>query len=96
MAAKCYDESIEAAKSHKFIHEEAMTNELAGIFLTELGKRQEAHSYFKQAMACYKKWGAPVVARRIAATIGMEFRTELNLTDPSDVGVHVGVEKMLC
>lgn len=96
MAAKCYDESIEAAKNHTFINEEAMTNELAGIFLTELGKRQEAHSYFKQAMTCYKKWGAPVVARRIAATIGMEFRTELNLTDPSDVGVHVGVEKMLC
>jgi hypothetical protein len=75
-AAKCYDESIEAAQNHKFIHEEAMANELAGMFLSELGNCEQAMNYFKQALSCYRTWGAPVVARRIEATIGMELHTE--------------------
>lgn len=75
-AEKCYVESIEAAKNHLFIHEEGMANELAGMFLFELGKCEQSHSCFQQAIACYKKWGAPVVARRIEATIGTELHSE--------------------
>ena len=80
-AAKLYVESIEAAKRHKFIHEEAIANELAGIFQCELGKWDQAHSHFEQAMVCYETWGAPVAARRIQATIRMELNAESKHTD---------------
>lgn len=75
-AEKFYNESIEAAKNHMFLHEEAMANELAGMFLFELGKSEQSYSCFQQAIACYKKWGAPVVARRIEAAIQTELHSE--------------------
>jgi predicted ATPase len=72
-AAVCYEASIVAAREHKFIHEEGMANELAGIFYLELGSRQRSYSYFKQSVVCYQKWGASVIASRIEATIDQEF-----------------------
>lgn len=72
MAADCYDASITAARDHKFIHEEGMANELAGIFYLEQGKYQSALAYFTQSVLSYKKWGAPAIARRIEAVIEHE------------------------
>jgi predicted ATPase len=68
-AATYYDASIKAAHEHKFIHEEAMANELAGIFYWELGSHQRALVYFKQSIVCYKKWGASAIAREIESRI---------------------------
>ena len=72
-AATCYDASILAAKEHKFIHEEAIANELAGIFFLEQGNYQRSLTCLKQAIACYKKWGAPAVTRRIESMVEEEF-----------------------
>jgi len=72
-AAVCYEASIVAARDHKFIHEEAMANELAGIFYLELGLRRKSYPYFKQSIVCYQKWGAPAITRRIEAMIENEF-----------------------
>jgi hypothetical protein len=72
-AATCYEASIKAAKDHKFIHEEAMANELAALFYLEQGNCQRALSYFRQSFVCFQKWGAPVIARRIEARIEQEF-----------------------
>lgn len=69
----CYESSIVAARDHRFIHEEAMANELAGTFHLELRSRQRSYSYFKQSIVCYQKWGAPAIARRIEAAIEKEF-----------------------
>jgi tetratricopeptide (TPR) repeat protein len=69
----CYDASIQAAHEHKFINEEAMANELAGIFYWELGSHQRALVYFKQSIVCYKKWGASAIARVIESRIGKIF-----------------------
>jgi tetratricopeptide (TPR) repeat protein len=65
VAATCYEASIEAARKHKFIHEEAFANELAGLFFLEEGQRQKALSYFKQSAECYRVWGAFAIARRV-------------------------------
>ncbi len=73
MAAISYDASIMAAKEHKFIHEEATANELAGIFYSEQGHRQRALSYFLQSVVCYKKWGASAIAREVEAKIEKQF-----------------------
>ena len=72
-AATCYDASILAAKEHKFIHEEAIANELAGLFFLEQGNYQRSLTCLKQAIVCYKKWGAPAVTRRIESMVEEEF-----------------------
>ena len=54
-AATLYEASVEAAKLHKFIHEEAIASECAGIFFLERGLRQKSLSYFKHASECFKE-----------------------------------------
>lgn len=73
MATICYKASIEAAHKHKFIHEEAIANELAGIFFLDLGQRKKSLSCLKQSTACYQAWGAFAVARRVESFIEKEF-----------------------
>ena len=72
-AATCYEASIIAAKEHKFIHEEATANELAGIFYLEQGHRERALSYLLQSVVCYKKWGASAIARTVEARIEKQY-----------------------
>ena len=75
MAATCYEASIKAAHDHKFIHEEAIANELAGYFFLEDGQLEKSLSFFKQSAACYRTWGAFFVARRVECFIEKEFST---------------------
>ena len=77
-----YEASIEAAKAHKFIHEEAVACELAGRFFLERDQRQKSCMYFKRSIACYEKWGALVVAKRIRGVVEKEFGSEFE--DPTD------------
>ncbi|KAL7430231.1 hypothetical protein ACHAXH_004516 [Discostella pseudostelligera] len=86
-AAICYEASISTAMEHKFIHEEAMGNELAGIFHLELGSRQRSYSYLKQSMVCYQKWGAPAIVRRIEAMIANEFRMDIMQVVPNEIAI---------
>ncbi|UKO97663.1 trifunctional serine/threonine-protein kinase/ATP-binding protein/sensor histidine kinase [Nostoc sp. UHCC 0870] len=53
-----YERSIKLAKEHKFIHEEALANELAAKFYLEWGKPKIAQSYLTDAYYCYSRWGA--------------------------------------
>jgi hypothetical protein len=75
VAATCYEASIKAAHEHKFIQEEAIANELAGLFFLEEGQRQKALSCFKQSTECYRVWGAFAIARRVQAFVEKEFGT---------------------
>jgi hypothetical protein len=76
-AALFYEASIKAAQEHRFIHEEAMAHELAGIFFLERGQRQMSHSYFKNSISCYQNWGAFAVVKRIETFIQTEFGSDL-------------------
>ncbi|KAL7427037.1 hypothetical protein ACHAXH_001319 [Discostella pseudostelligera] len=96
-AATYYNESINAAKQHKFIHEEAMANELAGIFYSEQGIYPQSLSYFKQAVECYRKWGASVIARELEIRIEEQFGKEsMYTTGPIDAVVVPNVASQLC
>jgi len=58
-AAKTYyEKAIAAAKSHKFVHEEALACELAGYFHLELGDNEKATKHFLLAHEKYHEWGA--------------------------------------
>jgi len=86
-AAICYEASIVAAMEHKFIHEEAMGNELAGLFHLELGSRQRSYSYLKQSIVCYRKWGAPAIVRRIESMIANEFCMDIMQDLPKEIAI---------
>jgi tetratricopeptide (TPR) repeat protein len=90
-AATCYDASIQAATKHKFIHEEAIANKLAGVFYSEQGNYQKSLLCLKQSIACYKKWGAISVARRIEE-VG---KVSMHTTEPYDDLMVSGVAPTL-
>jgi predicted ATPase/signal transduction histidine kinase len=59
-AMELYDQAIKGAKENKFIHEEALANELAAKFYLATGKEKIAQTYLIDAYYCYSRWGARV------------------------------------
>ncbi len=57
-AGDWYDRAIVAAKENKYIHEEALANELAAQFYLNWGKEKVAAGYMQEAYYCYTRWGA--------------------------------------
>lgn len=53
-----YDAAITMSQSSKFIHEEALTCELAGNHFERKNKNKEAVSFYEKAEKCYREWGA--------------------------------------
>ena len=57
-AIDLYDRAILGAKTHEFIQEEAIANELAAKFYRDWGKVKIAAIYMQAAYYCYVLWGA--------------------------------------
>ncbi|MEH2056589.1 MAG: AAA family ATPase [Nostoc sp.] len=57
-ASECYDQAINLAKTHQFINEEALANELAAKFYLDWGKQRIAGEYMIEAYYSYIRWGA--------------------------------------
>ncbi|MEH2264288.1 trifunctional serine/threonine-protein kinase/ATP-binding protein/sensor histidine kinase [Nostoc sp.] len=58
VASEYYDEAIALAKTHQFINEEALANELAAKFYLDWGKQRIAGEYMIEAYYSYIRWGA--------------------------------------
>jgi predicted ATPase/signal transduction histidine kinase len=58
LAMDLYDRSIAGAKAHKYLQEEALSNELAAKFYLARGKEKIAAIYLQEAYYCYARWGA--------------------------------------
>ena len=67
LAERLYDDAISSSKTHKFVNEEALANELAGHFYLETGRRNRSVHYFSQAFEKYNEWGAVAKANTLAA-----------------------------
>ncbi|MCC5638228.1 trifunctional serine/threonine-protein kinase/ATP-binding protein/sensor histidine kinase [Nostoc sp. CHAB 5844] len=57
-AIEYYERAILAAKENKYLHEEALSNELAAKFYLNWGKEKIAQTYMQEAYYCYARWGA--------------------------------------
>jgi predicted ATPase len=57
-AIELYDLAISGAKTHKYLQEEAIGNELAAKFYSERGQETIAANYLQKAYYCYVRWGA--------------------------------------
>ena len=82
-AASFYERSIRSAREHKFIHEEAIASELAGIFFLERGLREKSLHLFLHSIWSYKTWGALAVAKRVETFIVGKFGSVVMQVVPS-------------
>ncbi|MHB8111255.1 MAG: protein kinase domain-containing protein [Syntrophorhabdaceae bacterium] len=53
-----YDQAIKLAGENKYLHEEAISNELAGLFYLSINKKRIASVYLSDARYLYQRWGA--------------------------------------
>jgi hypothetical protein len=77
-AGPLYVNAILSAREHKFIHEEAIASELAGMFYFDRGFHQESSSCLLHSVDCYGKWGAHAVARRVESFIECNFGRDID------------------
>ncbi|KAK1733892.1 putative AAA ATPase [Skeletonema marinoi] len=59
-AVALYNAAIASAKKSKFIHEQGLACERAGLYYKKMGCTRDALVHFQQAHACYKEWGSSV------------------------------------
>ncbi|MEC4819434.1 MAG: ATP-binding protein, partial [Scytonema sp. PMC 1069.18] len=57
-AIECYEQAIELAKKHEYIHEASLANELAAKFYLNWRKPKIAQSFLTEAYYGYSRWGA--------------------------------------
>lgn len=57
-AMEHYDLAIAQAKTHGYVQDEALSNELAAKFYLSWGKQKVAAGYMQEAYYCYAHWGA--------------------------------------
>lgn len=64
-AETLYDAAILSSKTHKFVNEEALANEMAGHFFLDTGRKNRSVSYFMRAFEKYNEWGAVAKANML-------------------------------
>jgi predicted ATPase/signal transduction histidine kinase/FixJ family two-component response regulator len=66
-AAARYDEAIELAREHRFLHIEALATQLAAEFRLQMGKSHLGALYLREARDAYARWGAYAVVDHLSA-----------------------------
>ena len=82
-AASFYQKSIRSARENKFIHEEAIASELAGLFYLDRGLREKSLHLFLHSIWSYKTWGALAIAKRVETFIVGKFGSVVMQVVPS-------------
>jgi PAS domain S-box-containing protein len=64
-AMRLYEEAIRSARDHGFVQHEGLADELAARFYAARGFETIAQAYFRNARACYRRWGAEGKVRQL-------------------------------
>jgi PAS domain S-box-containing protein len=64
-AQELYDKAIREAHKYGFVHNQAISNEIAGRFYAERGYEKIAANHLRAARACYLRWGADGKVRQL-------------------------------
>ena len=79
-AQDLYEKAIRSARTHGFVHNEAIANELAGRFYARRGYDNVATTYLREARYCYVRWGADGKVRQLDQ-LYPHLRAEKSLSD---------------
>jgi len=66
-ASARYDEAIELAREHRFLHIEALAIQLAAEFRLETGRSHVGALYLREARDAFARWGASAVVAHLGA-----------------------------
>ena len=75
-ASLFYEKAMHSAHEHKFINDEAIASELAGVFFCKRELHAKAQSILLHAVQCYKTWGALAVAKRVETFIANKYGSD--------------------
>merc|ERR1712194_839034 len=64
-AKASYAAAIISARSSRFVHEQGLACELAGLHYKKIGDNRSAMGYLKQAKQCYADWGSQMKVNSI-------------------------------
>ncbi|KAL7461106.1 hypothetical protein ACHAXS_001539 [Conticribra weissflogii] len=78
-AQKYYEDATRSAQTHQFIHEEAISHELAGLFYLDKGQHEKSRQSLSMSIGCFKLWGASAVVERLSWFIRDKFESVSNL-----------------
>jgi PAS domain S-box-containing protein len=81
-AERLYEQAIRSAHANGFVHNEALTNELAASFYAARGFEKIAHVYLRDARNCYLHWGAAGKVRQLDE-LDPRFREEEPVRGPT-------------
>jgi len=90
-AGPFYISSIQSARSHKFIQDEAIASEMAGEYLFELGRHSEAYTLYKHSVKCFDEWGANAVSSRVEEDIQSKFGVNISHLEATNIDIICGV-----
>jgi signal transduction histidine kinase len=79
-AMELYDKAIAGAKENKYLHEEALANELAAKFYLSFDKEKIAKTYLIDAYYCYANWGAKAKIVNLETTYPYLLESIINQT----------------
>ncbi len=72
-ASRLYDAAMGSSRAHRFIHDEALATDLAGMFYHSTKKFQKSLLFLCRAAFLYREWGACAVADRVEGFIKGNF-----------------------
>jgi predicted ATPase/signal transduction histidine kinase len=64
-AMRFYDKAIRSAREHRFVQNEGIANELAGLFYAARDYETIANMHLRNARYCYVQWGADAKVRQL-------------------------------
>ena len=91
-AEELYEKAIRSAHVHNFVHNEALANELAGLFHAARGYEKIAKTYMRDARYCYLRWGAEAKVRQLDQ-LYPEIRPEKAISDATAT-IHTPVGQL--
>lgn len=90
-AGQLYISSIQSAREHRFMHEEAVASELTAEYLFEMGRQSEAYELYKHSIKCFEEWGAQAVVKRVKADVQSKFGTDASHLEATNIDSILGI-----
>ena len=84
-ASLLYEKAIHSAREHKFINDEAIASELAGMYFHQQGLHVECLGLLLHSIQSYKTWGATAVAKRVETFITNKYESFCLQQKPNSV-----------
>ncbi|MBF0238462.1 MAG: AAA family ATPase [SAR324 cluster bacterium] len=91
-AIQYHTQAIDGARKHQYLQEEALANELAGVFYLEQGQTQVARVYFIEAHRLYEQWNATAKVMQLRKMFLQHFGHPVNESKRADIGLTLTMQ----